>query len=712
VADSITVLYVGNADTAEQAVSLFEQSETDFSVATTERADEGADKLAEASFDAVVSEYDLTDKDGIAFLESVREIDADVPFVLYTDAGSEAVASEAISAGVTEYVRRTAETGDDGGIVDTVEAVVDRSRNCDPLRAYLERSTDIITVLDSAGTITYLSPSVEQVLGYEQGALVGESGFEYVHPDDVDAVSAAFSEIASDPEGRLSVECRFRTADDEWCWLEVNGRNYLDHPAIQGVVANTRDITQRKEQRRQLQTLISNLPGIIYRSQIDREWSMVSVEGECEALTGYPASALENGDVVWGEDILHPADRTEIWQTVHDELEADGTFEVTYRIRTADGETKWMWERGRLVDTELEDEPILEGFITDIDDRKRSKQKLEETNALLSTLFEALPVGVLAENASRDVLAANDRFLELFEQSGIGETIEGADCERLLREASDNFADSEEFVERTNDLIETSEPVRDNELRLRDGRTFARSHQPIDLPSSEGHLWLYRDVSEQERRERELERQNERLDEFASVVSHDLRNPLQVLRGSLDALTETGEQAALDRGYHALDRMEALIDDLLALARNDESVQTTESVSLASLADQCWDVVQTADAELVVDDHCSIEANPERLRQLLENLMRNAIEHGGENVTVTIGALDDGFYVEDTGPGIPPDVRERVFEPGYSESDGGTGFGLAIVEQVADAHDWTVRLTEGERGGARFEIVDAEQVGG
>ncbi len=75
--------------------------------------------------------------------------------------------------------------------------------------------------------------------------------------------------------------------------------------------------------------------------------------------------------------------------------------------------------------------------------------------------------------------------------------------------------------------------------------------------------------------------------------------------------------------------------------------------------------------------------------------MRNAVEHGGEDVTVTVGELDDGFYVEDDGPGIPENARDNVFDVGYSTTEDGTGFGLSIVKQVADAHGWTIRVTDG-----------------
>jgi signal transduction histidine kinase len=116
------------------------------------------------------------------------------------------------------------------------------------------------------------------------------------------------------------------------------------------------------------------------------------------------------------------------------------------------------------------------------------------------------------------------------------------------------------------------------------------------------------------------------------------------------------------------------------------------------------------DATLRNEAEGMILADEGRLRQLLENLIRNAIEHGGEGVSVTVGTLPDGFYVADDGPGIDPDRREEVFDAGHSTSQSGTGFGLRIVEQVADAHGWSVRAVESEAGGARFEVTGIESV--
>ncbi len=128
--------------------------------------------------------------------------------------------------------------------------------------------------------------------------------------------------------------------------------------------------------------------------------------------------------------------------------------------------------------------------------------------------------------------------------------------------------------------------------------------------------------------------------------------------------------------------MDTLITDLLTLAQDGETVTDRESVALASLAENCWTTVETADATLVTDIDRTVLANESRLKQLFENLVRNAVEHAGADVTVTVGALDDGFYVADDGPGIPEDERETVFDFGYSTVRRRTGFGFSIVQKL------------------------------
>ncbi|WP_423997602.1 GAF domain-containing sensor histidine kinase [Halorubrum trapanicum] len=205
-------------------------------------------------------------------------------------------------------------------------------------------------------------------------------------------------------------------------------------------------------------------------------------------------------------------------------------------------------------------------------------------------------------------------------------------------------------------------------------------------------------------RERELQRQNERLDQFASVVSHDLRNPLNVATGRLELVAEECSSPHLDAVADAYGRMERLIDDLLLFAKMGSETLSLTTIDLGGLADDCWDPLATSAATLTVECDRDVRADPDRLRQLLENLLKNALDHGGDDVSVTIGELADGFYVADDGPGIPPDDRGDVFAGGYTSDADGTGFGLSIVSQIADAHEWDVEITESASGGARFEI--------
>jgi PAS domain S-box-containing protein len=236
------------------------------------------------------------------------------------------------------------------------------------------------------------------------------------------------------------------------------------------------------------------------------------------------------------------------------------------------------------------------------------------------------------------------------------------------------------------------------------------SASTLEFDGRDSVLALIRDVSELRSYERELERQNERLEQFASVVSHDLRNPLNVASGRVElARKETGNEH-LPPAKSSLDRMEQLIDDTLALARAGDPELTTESVALDTLVRDSWGNVDTRDAELTVSTALTVLGDRSRLRRVFENLFRNAIDHGGDDVAVTVGDLPDeaGFYVADDGPGIPADQRSAVFEQGYSTGESGTGFGLSIVREIVDAHGWEITVTESEAGGARFEITGVD----
>ncbi len=205
-----------------------------------------------------------------------------------------------------------------------------------------------------------------------------------------------------------------------------------------------------------------------------------------------------------------------------------------------------------------------------------------------------------------------------------------------------------------------------------------------------------------------LRAERERLDRFASVVSHDLRNPLEIAMLYLDRARETGDEEDFDTAAGGLDRMERMIDDLLALARSGPTVEQPNAVDLHQLAQDAWETLRTPGVTIAFEtsDGDTIECDPSLVQNLLENLFRNAVEHNDPPLTVRVGTLGNGtgFYVEDDGRGIPETERDSVLDHGYTTGTG-TGLGLCIVGDIVDAHGWEVTVTESRDGGARFEIT-------
>jgi len=236
-------------------------------------------------------------------------------------------------------------------------------------------------------------------------------------------------------------------------------------------------------------------------------------------------------------------------------------------------------------------------------------------------------------------------------------------------------------------------------------RVFEYTEKPVSQGyGTEGCVLFFRDVTAQTTTAEKLAEKTDRLEAFATRVSHDLRGPItnalsltKLARREMDEPTELAEIA------ETLTHAETLIDDILAMARSGQEPEC-EPIAVATLATQAWSTVSTPDASLVVETEQTISADSGQLLRLLENLFRNAVEHGGDDVTVRLGSTADGFYVADDGVGIPVEHRDAVFEERTTFDDGGTGYGLAIVSDIADAHGWSVSVTDSESGGARFDI--------
>lgn len=339
------------------------------------------------------------------------------------------------------------------------------------------------------------------------------------------------------------------------------------------------------------------------------------------------------------------------------------------------------------------------GCVREISAQLREEQELDRYRTMLDTV--------------EDVIYMTNEHREFTWINTAAEDLLGYDRETLLGQSVLVFLNDEQ-VEMAKENVEylLSEETPDvltfeMEVTRKDGTTFPAETRATLRPGEgfTGTVGTIRDVSERKKREQELRRTNERLETFANTVSHDLRNPLSIALTRHELAEEDCDSDHLQAIGTALERMDVLVDDLYTLALHGQQAIEIESVDLAAIAASAWQTIPTDETELRVEDAPRVEADPSRLQQALENLFHNAVEHADDPVTVRVGALDGtGFYVADDGPGIPSETRDQVFDAGYTTDADGTGLGLNIVEEVARAHDWEIAVTEGERGGARFEV--------
>ena len=631
-----------------------------------------------------------------------------------------------VDDGETRWVRERAriEFDDEGNPIEgigAVQEITDRRER----EAELEETTQKLEALDRAfpdvallvdvdGTyVGALTGEQTESLLYHgcQGAYAGDRTIRDTFPeDDADRALEAVQRAVETGDIQ-TLEYQLDVLSGER-WFEARIAPLETDPGGESVVWVARDVTERREREAELErkrnrfnALFENVVDPVVYTEFEGDKPVVkAINGAFEETFGV-GEAVAAGQSL--DDLVVPPGRGEEAERINARVEDNEIFEVEVEREAADGLRTF-----NLLSVPLSPgatEPRAFAVYRDITERERRKETLEHERDRLAAVFDAVPHPI-TEVELRDsepiVHSVNDAFEEVF----------GYSEEEVAGRSLDEFIvpdDRKAEAKRINRLGgEAATVERQVERVTADGerRTFLFRAARVDESGESRWLSTYFDITEREQRARELERQNERLDEFASIVSHDLRSPLHIASSRLTLAREECDSDHLDDAEDALDRMDGLIEDLLSLARSDRPVADTEPVALDSLFESCWGVVETADATLAVETDATIQADRSRLRQLVENLVRNSVEHGDVGVTITVGDTDDGFFVADDGPGIPEEEREQVFESGYSTVDSGTGIGLDIVSQVADAHGWTVEATESEGGGARFEITGVESV--
>ncbi|ELY52577.1 PAS/PAC sensor signal transduction histidine kinase [Natronolimnohabitans innermongolicus JCM 12255] len=406
----------------------------------------------------------------------------------------------------------TDEDGTIDRVVTTGEDVTDLKRRERELETELSevfgRVDDGVYALDEEYRLSFINDRAAELLDVDERTIRGARLDDaFGETPEIERVQNAVDE-AMDTQEPTHLEHYSELLE---CWVEATV-----YPSETGTSVYFRDVTERKEierelreRERQLSTLMDNVPGMVYRAKNERGWPMEFVSDGAAALTGYDTAAIEGGDVSYGEDVVHDADRDDLWNRIQRDVADGESFSVTYRIETADGDRRWVREYGRPV-FENDDVVALEGVAIDITERKEIERQLEESEAKFRTL---------AENVDEIVWMSTPDSSELLYVNPVYEEIWGRDRESLYDDPhsflEDVHPDDSERVRKAYAALPDDEY--DEEFRVVRPDGSVRWVHAQAVPVREGGdvvriVGVAADVTERRERERELREINSQLE--------------------------------------------------------------------------------------------------------------------------------------------------------------------------------------------------------
>jgi hypothetical protein len=231
-----------------------------------------------------------------------------------------------------------------------------------------------------------------------------------------------------------------------------------------------------------------------------------------------------------------------------------------------------------------------------------------------------------------------------------------------------------------------------------------------------GRMLVFTDVTESERRRRELDRQNEQLEGFATAIRHELLNTLQIITGRVSVAGDALNRGDVDLAKESLqstsetaNRMSEIVDGLATLARHGQTIDETMPVDLQTVVDSAWERADTDGLTMAADAEGQVIADPTRLRDLFENGFTFAAHNGASTVTVEREA--DEIVITDDGTPAGETAAEAFFEYGGAMPDADAGMTLPNLRMLARTHGWDVTLDTGYRDGVRIVVSNVTVAG-
>ncbi|MGQ4555572.1 PAS domain S-box protein [Halobellus sp. GM3] len=364
---------------ADLAATFLEREDKRFETETATSANKGLERLSDTEFDCIVSDYDMPGQSGIEFLEAVREDYPELPFILYTGKGSEEIAADAISAGVTDYLQKESGTSQYAVLANRIANTVSQYRSQRQieesqkrLSLFIEQSPLGVIEWNGDFEVKMVNNVAEEILGYAEAELRGQSWGSIVPEPDREAVGEVVSKLLTVKGGHHSINKNVRKNGDR-IMCEWHNRVVTDNDGdVVAIFSQFQNISERQEYKQQLEAALDNHPGWVYRHLYAEGWPLEYVKGNPQSVTGYTAAELE--EMLHAEKIIHPDDQEHVWDDVQTGLEANEEYDLTYRIVTKDDEIRWVRDIGRIIEDPVTGESKLEGFIIDVTERRNRER--------------------------------------------------------------------------------------------------------------------------------------------------------------------------------------------------------------------------------------------------------------------------------------------------------------------------------------------------
>lgn len=406
----------------------------------------------------------------------------------------------------------------DGKLVCTIQDISNQMERARQFEAVFNNTFTFVGMMEPDGTLIEANETALSFGGLSREDVVGKPIWEtYWFQANGDARRAARDAVEQARDGGIyRKELRVQGADSE-AVIDFSVRSVTDEDGnVELLVPEGREITARKQHTRRLETLIDNVPGIVYRCENERGWPMESVRGEVEELTGYTPTELEARDEIFGDQIIHPDDRENVRETIQEALDSREPFEVTYRINTKDDATKWVWERGQKIDVPENDLDVLEGFITDITSQKKVTEALQKEREFITQALDMLDDIFYVVGTDGELRRWNYRLSKV---TGY------ADEEIAEMQAIEFFPESEQerIIDAIEETLTSGEVIVESTLLTADGDRSPYEFTGTRLTDSAGDViglvGTGRDMTEHKRRERELQRERDRFEQLVDEVS-------------------------------------------------------------------------------------------------------------------------------------------------------------------------------------------------